>query len=180
MSRGDIGVRPHRSCTAIIVFTCGGPRWLTAPARKAVPMCEKRRTHRLQLRTQESRPVHSTDGIRRLRHHGTSLSISTVSLVYPVSPTLRRLQSLMTRSRLPWPRLASSTVKPCLPEPLRGVRWSDPSRPAAGERVTRRGSIASHTVYHGFNAAEDDNCWLRARTPPTAVKIDAEPTAPVD
>ena len=31
---------------------------------------------------QESRPVHSTDGIRRLRHHGTSLSISTVSLVF--------------------------------------------------------------------------------------------------
>ena len=48
---------------------------------------------------QESRPVHSTDGIRRLHHHhGTSLSISTVSLVYPVSPTLRRLQSLMTQS----------------------------------------------------------------------------------
>ena len=58
-----------------------------------------------------------------------------------------------------WP----PAVKPCLPEPLRGVRWSDPSRPAAGERVTRRESIASHTVYHGFNAAEDDNCWLRAR-----------------
>ena len=47
---------------------------------------------------QESRPVHPTDRIRRLQHHGTSLSISTVSLVYPVSQTLRRLQSLMTQS----------------------------------------------------------------------------------
>ena len=114
---------------------------------------------------QESRPVHSTDGIRRLRHHGTSLSISTVSLLLHVLPCLTDLteaaepdDAVGSHGRA-WP----PAVKPCLPEPLHGVRWSDPSRPAAGERVTRRESIASHTVYHGFNAAEDDNCWLRAR-----------------
>ena len=63
-----------------------------------MPMCEKCRTHRLQLRRVVPYTPLTTDGIRRLRHHGTSLSISTVSLVYPVSQTLRRLQSLMTQS----------------------------------------------------------------------------------
>ena len=71
---------------------------------------------------QESRPVHPTDGIRRLQHHGTSLSISTVSLVYPVSPTLQRLQSLMTQSApTAAPGLQQSSPAYLLPEPLRGV-----------------------------------------------------------
>ena len=115
-------------------------------------MCEKCRTHRLQLRRVASYTPLMESVARSIN------SVTCLPCLTDLTEAAEPDDAVGSHGRA-WP----PAVKPCLPEPLRGVRWSDPSRPAAGERVTRRESIASHTVYHGFNAAEDDNCWLRAR-----------------
>ena len=86
---------PHRSCTAMILFACDGPlvrsAWQEGNARVQIV------SHTLSP-AQESRTVHSTDRISHAQHRGTSTSRCAGPFLHPVSPSLRRLQSLRTQS----------------------------------------------------------------------------------
>ena len=98
-------------------------------------------THRLQLRrVVPYTPLMESVACSIMAHHYRSVQchLSTLSGLIDLTEAAEPDDAVGSHGRA-WP----PAVKPGLAESLRGVRWSDPSRPAAGKRVTRRGRMPS-------------------------------------